>query len=320
MSAVGTTVGPSDFEALTEPFRRELLAHCYRMLGSMVDAEDLVQETYIRAWRGFDGFEGRSSLRVWLYKIATMACLTALGQRARRPLPSGLVAGSTELTSDLTVASDVDWLQPAPDARLLGRASDPAELVVQRDSVRLAFVAALQHLSPRQRAVLILREVLGMRANEVADILDSTSDAVHSTLRRARSHLSTSVPREHELRDPESQQEREILDRYVDAFQRGDIDGLTDLLRAEVALEMPPFATWFQGREAVLGFLAERVFAVHDGWCMRPTRANGQPAALAWVRDEAGELHPHGVQVLDVERDGISRIVSFNDPGLLALF
>jgi RNA polymerase sigma-70 factor (ECF subfamily) len=290
------------------------------MLGSMVDAEDLVQETYIRAWRGFDGFEGRSSLRVWLYKIATMACLTALGQRGRRPLPSGLVAASTEMTTDLTVAPDVDWLQPAPDARLLGPASDPAEVVVQRDSVRLAFVAALQHLSPRQRAVLILREVVGMRASEVADILDSTPDAVHSTLRRARNQLSASVPREHELRDPESQQAREILDRYVDAFQRGEIDGLTRLLRAEVALEMPPFATWLQGRDAVLGFLAERVFALHDGWRMLPTRANGQPAALAWVRDEAGELHPHGVQLLDVEPDGVARIVSFNDPGLLALF
>src|SRR5690242_10636681 len=244
-----------DFAAAVEPFRRELLAHCYRILGSIHDAEDLVQETYLRAWRAFDRFEGRSSVRRWLYKIATTACLTALETRARRPLPSGLGAPAEDHRVAVGAADPtVPWLQPVPDALL-----DPAAVAAGRAGVRLAFVAALQLLPARQRAVLTLRDVLAFRTAEVAEMLGTTPAAVDSALRRARGRLAEAGPVEADLAEPDEQPRRRLLDSYVDAFARADPGALVTLLRADVELEMPPIPTWFTGRDAVIGFLGHRV-------------------------------------------------------------
>lgn len=310
---------PSDaeFAARTEPYRRELVAHCYRMLGSIHDAEDLVQETYLRAWRAFEGFEGRSSVRRWLYTIATRACLTALETRSRRPLPSGL--GTPQDDHRVAVADrdpSVPWLQPAPDA-LVG---DPAVIVTQRTGVRLAFIAALQFLPARQRAVLTLRDVLAFHTAEVADMLDMTTAAVDSALRRARIRLAEAGPVQDDLAEPDERAQRILLESYVDAFTRADPDALVELLRADVELEMPPIPTWFTGRQAVVGFLAARVLGGPGHRRLLPTRANGQPAAVTYVRAADGSYTAYGVQVLTLIGTRIARITSFNDPALVPTF
>jgi len=312
---------PSDaeFAALTERFRPELLAHCYRILGSIQDAEDLVQETYLRAWRAFDRFEGRSSVRRWLYKIATMTSLTALETRSRRPLPSGL--GTPSDDHRVAVAPrdpSVAWLQPAPDA-LFG-ADDPATVVSARTGVRLAFIAALQFLPARQRAVLTLRDVLAFRTAEVAEMLDTTTAAVDSALRRARARLAEAGPVEDDLAEPDEETLRTLLDAYVEAFAHADPDALVSLLRADVELEMPPIPTWFTGRPAVIGFLARRVLGARDQWRMVPARANGQPAFVVYRRAGDGRYEAYGAQVLTLIGARIARITAFNDPSLVPAF
>jgi RNA polymerase sigma-70 factor (ECF subfamily) len=309
----------SEFAALAEPFRPELLAHCYRMLGSIHDAEDLVQETYLRAWRAFDRFEGRSSVRRWLYRIATMACLTALQTRVRRPLPSGLGAPADDHRVAVAPGeTSVAWLQPAPDA-LFG-ADDPATVVASRAGVRLAFIAALQFLPARQRAVLTLRDVLAFRTAEVAEMLDTTTAAVDSALRRARAQLAAAGPIEDDLVEPREDVQRALLDGFVDAFTRADPDALVDLMRADVELEMPPIPTWFTGRRAVVGFLATRVLRRAGQWRVVPTRANGQPAAVTYKRAGDGRYEAHGVEVLTLIGDRIARVTAFNDPSLVPTF
>jgi RNA polymerase sigma-70 factor (ECF subfamily) len=308
----------AEFTTLTEPFRPELLAHCYRLLGSIHDAEDLVQDTYLRAWRAFDRFEGRSSVRRWLYKIATMACLTALETRARRPLPSGLGAPSDD--HRIAVAADepsVAWLQPAPDALFGG--SDPATIVAERTGVRLAFIAALQYLPARQRAVLTLRDVLAFRTAEVAQMLETTGAAVDSALRRARARLAEAGPVETDLTEPDEQTRRTLLDSYVDALTQADPDALVNLLRADVELEMPPTPTWFTGQQAVIGFLTRRVLRP-DRWRVAPTRANAQPAIIVHEHLGDGRYEPHGIQVLTLTGTRIARITAFNDPTLVPTF
>jgi RNA polymerase sigma-70 factor (TIGR02960 family) len=309
----------AEFSALVEPFRPELLAHCYRILGSIHDAEDLVQETYLRAWRGFAGFEGRSSVRRWLYKIATRACLTALETRSRRPLPSGWGPPSDDHRVALAPREpSVAWLQPAPDALFGG--NDPASIVAGRTGVRLAFIAALQYLPARQRAVLTLRDVLAFRTAEVAEMLDTTSAAVDSALRRARAHLADAGPVEDDLAEPDEEAQRVLLDSYIDAFTRADADALARLLRADVELEMPPTPTWFTGQQAVIGFLATRILRVKGPWRMVPTRANGQPAVVVYARADDGRYEAHGVEVLTLIGSRISRIIAFNDPSLVPTF
>ncbi|MEU4480560.1 RNA polymerase subunit sigma-70 [Micromonospora sp. NPDC023966] len=303
-----------EFSRLTEPFRRELLAHCYRMLGSMDDAQDIVQETYLRAWRGFAGFEGRSSLRVWLYRIATSACLTALKHRSRRVLPSGL-GPSGDPDQPLTVAGpDVAWVHPLPDAAL--PAMDPATIVTTRSSVRLALVAALQYLPATQRAVLILRDVLAWHASEVADLLGTTTDAVNSALARARAHLARIGLTEDMFTEPADPADRMLLDRYAQAFQNADTAALLRVLREDVTMEMPPHLTWFAGRDAVTRFLATTVFGCAGAVRTIPAAANGQRALATYTRGTDGLYHPHGLQVLTLTRTGVSRIVSFHDPSL----
>src|SRR5215471_13504502 len=204
-----------DFTSLTGQFRGELLAHCYRMLGSADEAEDLVQETYLRAWRSFGGFEGRSSMRTWLYRMATNACLTAIERRGRRPLPSGLGGPDGDPAAPLVAAAEVPWLQPLPDALLAAGHDDPAAVAASRAGVRLALVAALQYLSARQRAMLILRDVLEWPAADVAGLLGTTTTAVNSGLRRARAQLAQAVPVEDELAEPADKQQRDVLERYA---------------------------------------------------------------------------------------------------------
>jgi RNA polymerase sigma-70 factor, ECF subfamily len=309
-----------DFASLTGPFRRELLAHCYRMVGSADEAEDLVQETYLRAWRSYDGFEGRSSVRTWLYRIATNVCLTAIERRGRRPLPSGLGGPAGDPGAPLAAGPEVPWLQPFPDALLAGEREDPAAVAASRSGIRLAFVAALQHLSARQRAVLILRDVLDLPAAEVADLLGTTTTAVNSGLRRARAELAQAPPAEDKVAEPAEPDRRALLDRFAAAFENADVSALAELLRENVALEMPPVLTWFAGRRAVTGFLASRVFTVPGRFRMVAATANGQPAFAAYQRGPDGGYRAHAVLVLTLTPAGIARIVIFLDPGLFGVF
>ena len=315
------TAEGTDFAAAAEPYRPELLAHCYRMLGSVHDAEDLVQETYLRAWRGFDRFEGRSSVRRWLYQIATRACLTALEARGRRPLPSGLGAPSED--HRVAVADrdpSVPWLQPVPDT-LLGApgSGDPAVVAAARAGVRLAFIAALQLLPARQRAILTLHDVLAFGSGEIAALLDTSPAAVDSALRRARARLARAGPAQDDLAEPGEADRRALLDRYVDAFTRADPDALVRLLRADVELEMPPIPTWFTGQQAVTGFLAARVMRA-GRWRLEPSAANTQPALIVRHQGGAGQWEPYGVQVLTLTGARVARIVSFNDRSLVRTF
>jgi RNA polymerase sigma-70 factor, ECF subfamily len=311
-------VEEDEFGRLTDPFRRELLAHCYRMMGSFQDAEDLVQETYVRAWRSYHDFEGRSSLRLWLYRIATNVCLTALEHHSRRLLPSGLGPPSDDPDHPLSVLEHGTWVQPLPGSP--GEAADPAAIVATRDSVRLALVAALQHLPAKQRAALILRDVLAWRASEVAELLGTTSTAVNSLLQRARAQLERVAPVEDELADLSEPGLRALLGQYIAAFENADVNALVGVLRDDVALEMPPNVEWFSGRAAVARFLARNVLSRPGLIRMLPTTANGHPAVAAYWRAKDGRYRPHALQVLTITPTGISRIVSFNDPELFTGF
>ena len=309
-----------DFTSATGRFRGELLAHCYRMLGSADEAEDLVQETYLRAWRSYAGFEGRASVRTWLYRIATNVCLTALERRGRRPLPSGLGAPSGDPETPVIAGPEVPWLQPFPDVLLAGRREDPAAVAASRAGIRLAFVAALQHLSARQRAMLILRDVLEWPAAQVADLLGTTTTAVNSGLRRARAQLAQALPAEDELAEPAEPDRRALLDRFAAAVENADASALAQLLAEDVALEMPPALTWFAGRQAVTVFTATQLFTEPGGLRMVPVMANGQPAFAVYRRGSGGAYLAHALQVLTVAATGIARIVAFTDPGLFTLF
>ncbi|WP_330251574.1 sigma-70 family RNA polymerase sigma factor [Nocardia sp. NBC_00565] len=317
------SVGPDNasFVRDTEPFRRELLAHCYRMLGSADDAEDLVQETYLRAWRSYDGFEGRSSVRTWLYRIATNACLTALQHHSRRVLPSGL--GEPEpypAAAAQRAESNISWLQPISDALVIPESADPAVVFAARQGLRLALIASLQYLPGTQRAVLILRDVLAFPAVEVAAMLGTSTPAVKSTLQRARARLRELSPRPDALAEPAESHARALLDRYMAAFQNADAAELERLLCDESTLEAPPIQTWFAGRRTCVPFLRRYVLGAEGDWLMLPTGANGQPAAVGYRRGDDGDYHAYGVVVLTVTPTGIAGVVSFGDPKLVPSF
>ncbi|WP_090359043.1 sigma-70 family RNA polymerase sigma factor [Mycolicibacterium fluoranthenivorans] len=302
------------FLADAQQYRRELLAHCYRMTGSVHDAEDLVQETFLRAWKSYDGFEGKSSARTWLYRIATNTCLTAIENKQRRPLPSGLGTDSSDPTTEILEHHEVPWLEPLPDT---------AEVVESKESVRLAFVAALQHLSPRQRAVLVLRDVLQWRAAEVADAIGSSTAAVNSLLQRARAQLDEVGPSaDNTLSAPDSPEAQEQLGRYIAAFEAYDIDKLVTLFTQEAIWEMPPFDTWYRGPEAI-GMLSKHKCPAEYPGDMRfiPTTANGQPAAAMYMRNPQTDAHEaFQLHVLDITPAGISHVVAFMEPRLFATF
>ena len=311
---VATKLG--DFDRLIEPFRSELLAYCYRMLGSSHDAEDLVQDTYLRAWRAREQYdETRSSLRTWLYRIASNVCLTALESRGRRPLPSGLVAAS-DPRGPLVPGENL-WLQPLPDSLL--DAADPASTVIDRSSLRLAFVAALQHLSARQRGALILRDVLSFSAAEAAEVLGTTVVSVNSSLQRARARVKEAGVRQEHLSEPSPGEQRAWVDRYMKAFLRSDIEGLKRLLTEDVLMEMPPMINWFVGRHNYGQFM-EWVFEKGGSdWFLKPVAANGQPGFAAYGRVDGGyELRT--LQIFTVTAEGISRNSVFRDAEIFASF
>ena len=310
-----------DFALLTDPYREELLAHCYRMLGSVQDAEDQVQETLIRAWRSYDQFEGRASLRTWLYRIATNACLRALENSGRRPLPSGLGSPSQDPAAPPAAERpEIPWLQPMPDALVSAGPADPAVIVTSRMSMRLAFIAALQYLPARQRAVLILRDVLQWRAAEVAELLGTTTTAVNGMLLRARARLEQAAPAADDIREPDSLDDRALADRYAEAFEKADIAALTELLREDAVFEMPPRETWFAGREAIGTFLRALARREPSAFRSTPTAANGQPALASYMRAGDGVYRAHAIQVLTIAGSRITRITSFLDPGLFVAF
>jgi RNA polymerase sigma-70 factor, ECF subfamily len=308
-----------DFSARAEPYRRELLAHCYRMTGSLHDAEDLVQETFLRAWKAYDRFEGKSSVRTWLHRIATNTCLTALEGRQRRPLPAGLGAPSSDPTAELIERTEVAWLEPLPE--LVDDPADPSVIVGLRESVRLAFVAALQHLSPRQRAVLVLRDVLQWKAAEVAEAIGSSTAAVNSLLQRARSQLEAASPSSDDrLAAPDSTDAQNRLTRYIDAFETYDIDRLAELFTGEAIWEMPPYVGWYQGPQAITTLVRQQCPAQAPGdMRLLPLIANEQPAAAMYMR-EGDEHVPFQLHVLDMRADGVSHVVAFLDTTLFAKF
>jgi RNA polymerase sigma-70 factor (ECF subfamily) len=311
----------SEFLAQAAPMRAELLAHCYRMLGSVHEAEDLVQETYLRGWRSYDAFEERAALRTWLYRIATNACLRALQQRGRRALPAGLGEASVDPFTDPDAPlGEGQWVGPLPDALT------PELAVIAKQSVRLAVVAALQELSARQRAVLILRDVVQFSAIEVAELLETTAPAVNSALQRARARLAEVALEEDDVSVPDDQERDALVDRYCRAFEHADVTGLIELLHADVRLEMPPYAMWFTGREAVVAFLAKRALARAGDVSMIPTSANGAPAVADYRRDADGVMSAHAIHVLDtLAHDGsgatnIKGLTVFLDPALFEAF
>jgi RNA polymerase sigma-70 factor, ECF subfamily len=310
-----------EFLLKAEPHRRELLAHCYRMTGSLHDAEDLVQETYLRAWKAYSGFKGQSSLRTWLYRIATNTCLTALDSRQRRPLPTGLGQPSSDASGELTERNEVPWLEPLPDRN--DDPADPSTIVGTRESVRLAFVAALQHLSPRQRAVLVLRDVLQWKAAEVGDAIGASTAAVNSLLQRARAQLESVGPSEDdELAEPDSPETKDLLDRYIAAFEAYDIDELVKMFTDDAIWEMPPFDGWYQGPEEIVTLTRVHCPAEGPG-DMRfiQTTANGQPAAALYMLNrETGKHEAFQLHVLDVKGDGVSHVVAFLDTALFEKF
>ncbi|MFI9101568.1 sigma-70 family RNA polymerase sigma factor [Streptomyces fildesensis] len=299
-------------ELQLERHRVELTGYCYRMLGSAFESEDAVQETMVRAWRSFDRFEGRASLRSWLYRIATNVCLDMLKARERRARPMDLaspVSSSSPLTPALPEAT---WIEPMPDGRMLPSGGDPAEVAAQRDSVRLAFVAALQHLAPRQRAVLILREVLAWKASEVAELLDTTVASVNSALQRARSALAASDVTAGDPARPMDETQRALLARYVDAFERYDLDSLTSLLREDATLSMPPYELWFRGPADIRGWMLGTGIGC-AGSRLLPVTANGSPAFGQYRPASDGGHEPWALQVIEISGDRITGINSFLD-------
>jgi RNA polymerase sigma-70 factor (ECF subfamily) len=314
-----TSIDPDAAELGFEQYRRELAAYCYRMLGSAFEADDAVQETLLRAWRSFDGFEGRAAVRSWLYRIAGNVCFDMLKGRGRRALPMDLVAvGHADGHVD-PPTSEIPWLGPMPDDRVLSASADPAEAAEVRASVRLAFVAALQHLPARQRAVLILREVLKWKASEVAKLLDTTVVSVNSALQRARSTLSERNVTLESASQPVDDAQQELLARYVDTFERFDIEALIALLHEDVTMQMPPYPLWMQGageyRTWLNGPGAECV-----GSRLAPINANGAPAFAQWRRDPNGGYRAWAIHLLTISGGAITAMDFFVDPELFALF
>jgi RNA polymerase sigma-70 factor (ECF subfamily) len=311
--AQGTAPGGSaELEVLLERHRRELTAYAYRMLGSAFEAEDAVQETMLRAWRSFDRFEGRAALRSWLYRIATNVCLDMLSGRERRARPMDLGPARSADSPLGEPLREVTWIEPIPDGRVLPEGGDPAELAESRETIRLALVAALQHLPPRQRAVLILREVLRWRATEVAELLDTTVASVNSALQRARSALAasdvtTGPPR------PMDDEQRALLARYVDAFERYDMDSLTSLLQEDATWSMPPYALWLRTHLDIRNWCLGPGIGCRDSRLV-PTAANGSPAFGQYKPSGTrGVREPWSLQILEVSGDRLGGISFFLD-------
>ncbi|MGZ4169424.1 MAG: sigma-70 family RNA polymerase sigma factor [Solirubrobacteraceae bacterium] len=312
------------FARLTEPYHRELQLHCYRIVGSLQDAEDLLQETLLAAWRGLEQFEGRSSLRAWLYTIATNRCLNALRDRERRP--QAAPGDRPNMSNPSESFAEIGWLQPYPDALLEGvmdgrAGSDPAARYEAKESVALAFVSGLQHLAPRQRAVLVLRDVLGFHADEVAEMLGSSEASVNSALQRARATLDRRLPpRQERLAVPQGGEDADLIARFAEAFERDDIDAVVALLTADAVVSMPPEPEWHQGHDEIERFLRRRQLQRNSRpWRFVAISANLQPA-FAYYLEQDGAWVRSGMFVVSVRPDGIESITRFADNGLLDRF
>jgi RNA polymerase sigma-70 factor (ECF subfamily) len=302
------TVRPAadELEGLLEHHRAELTGYCYRMLGSPFEAEDAVQETFIRAWRGFDRFEGRAELRSWLYRIATNVCLDMLAGRERRARPMDLGPAREPVEANLNTLPEATWIQPTPDP-------DPAELAVSRDTIRLAFVAALQHLPARQRAVLILCEVLRWKASEVAELLDTSVASVNSALQRARATLQAA-----NLHSPDpGEVDRELLARYVAAFEAYDIDALTSLIQEDATQSMPPYDMWLRGRDDIFTWWFGPGIGCRGSRVLPAGTANGSPAFGQYKPSPAGGYEPWALQVLELSGERIVELTFFLDTDTL---
>jgi RNA polymerase sigma-70 factor, ECF subfamily len=328
LAAAGTVTEDS-----LEPYRREMTAYSYRMLGSAFEAEDAVQETMVRAWKGLDRFEGRAALRSWLYRIATNVCLDMLKSRERRARPMDVAPlGSADVVLGEPLA-EATWIQPIPDGRVMGADSDPAEVAVLRETINLAFMAVLQHLPPRQRAVLILREVLQWRATEVAELLDTTVASVNSALQRARATLAETTQLEsrtagpdspageaepaHPAPQPPAEQERELLARYVDAFERYDMEALVAVLHDDATLSMPPYDLWMRGPDQIVAWMIGTGHGC-QGSRLIATAANGSPAYGQYrPGGPNGSLEPWALQVIEVADGRVVGLNSFLDTDTL---
>jgi RNA polymerase sigma-70 factor, ECF subfamily len=309
-------IASRDLEARLEQHRVELTAYCYRMLASAFDAEDAVQETLLRAWRGFDGFEGRAALRSWLYRIATNVCLDALRGTERRARPMDLAAPQPADAPLGNPLPETTWIEPVPDGRVLVERVDPADIAIERDSVRLAFVAALQHLPPRQRAVLILREVLRWKADEVAALLETSVASVNSALQRARATLAAGHVKATDSLEPMDDAQQALLARYVDAFERYDLDSLTSLLHEDASWSMPPYELWLQTHADIRRFCLGIGIGCR-GSHLLPTVANGVPAFAQYKPAPGGGYEPWALQVLEISAGRIAGITFFLDTARL---
>ncbi|MER6675745.1 sigma-70 family RNA polymerase sigma factor [Streptomyces sp. NPDC000983] len=312
MSDTATT---TDLDATLERYRVELTGYCYRMLGSSFEAEDAVQDTLVRAWRSYDKFEGRSSVRSWLYRIATNVCLDMLNAGNKRARPMDLTESTPLARAALSPRPDHTWLEPMPDARVLPTVQDPAEAAVAKESVRLAFMAALQQLPPKQRAVLILREVLAWRASEVAELLGTSVASVNSALQRARATLAEREQRgaDAAVSDPLDEEQQKLLERYVAAFEGYDMTALTALLHEDAIMTMPPFDLWLTGPSDITGFMTTLGAACANSRLL-PVRANGLPGFAQYKPDEEnGGYTAWAVQVLEISDDRITGFHCFLD-------
>jgi RNA polymerase sigma-70 factor (ECF subfamily) len=316
-----TSEEPDRFETATAPYRRELLAHCYRMTGSAHEAEDLVQDTYVRAWRAFDRFEGRSSVRTWLYRIATNVCLTSLNGRRRRVLPSGLGPPSSDPYASTDAApGEVVWLEPIPDGLVLDERADPAEVAAARQTVRLALLAAAQLLPPRQRAAFFLCDVLGRPGAEAAAVLNVSIGALKSLLQRARARLERETLADDELAEPTDERARDVLDRYVAAFEESDMDAIERLLADDAILEMTGTATWFSGKAVCVPFIAAAAIGQPGEWRMVAFQANGQLASAAYHLSGDAAYDPFAIVVIATTSTHLTRITLFVEPTLFSRF
>jgi RNA polymerase sigma-70 factor (ECF subfamily) len=309
-----STVRPAagELEERLEQHRLELNAYCYRMLGSPFDAEDAVQETFIRAWRGYDRFEGRAALRSWLYRIATNVCLDMLNGRERRARPMDLGPAREPVAANLNAFPEVTWIEPVPEGRVMSTDGDPAEAAVVRETIRLAFVAALQHLPPRQRAVLILCEVLRWKASEVAELLDSSVASVNSALQRARATLEASNLDAAETTPQLGEAERDLLARYVAAFEAYDIDALTSLIHEDATQSMPPYDLWLRGRDDIFAWWLGPGIGCRGSRVIPTRAANGSPAFGQYKPSESGDgYEPWALQVLEVANGKIVELTFF---------
>ncbi|MDQ1485946.1 MAG: polymerase sigma-70 factor, subfamily [Actinomycetota bacterium] len=302
---------PAELELRLEEHRVQLRGFCYRMLASPFDADDAVQETFIRAWRAYDRFEGRASLRSWLYRIATNVCLDMLRSVERRARPMDFGPAREPVASNLNELPETTWLEPVPDGHVIGADGDPAETAVARDTVRLAFIAALQHLPPRQRATLILCEVLQWKASEVAELLEMTVPSVNSALQRARATLETNKPTASTTVSMLADSERELLARYVKAFEAYDIDGLTALIHEDAVQSMPPYDLWLSGRDDIFSWWFGPGIGCRGSRVIPTVAANGSPAFGQYKPSPAGGYEPWALQVLELRDGAIGEITFF---------